>query len=203
MSALPQEVVTEAEYLAAERAAETRSELVNGQVYAMAGASYEHNVLTANTLLALGLSLRGKPCRPLASDQRIKIEATGSFVYADASVVCGPPQFDDSHHDTLLNPTVVLEVLSPSTERYDRGAKFAHYRRLESLKVYLLVAQDQMLVERYVRQGEHWVLTEFTHPGATIELAALGCSLTLGDLYEGVDLTQVTGEAGERRGPRS
>lgn len=189
MSALPSLHVTAADYLEEERRALEKHELVNGQVFAMSGASYRHNQISHNIGRRLGNLLDGRPCRTLGSDLRIKIDATGSYTYADVLVHCGPPLFDDDHHDTLLNPKVIVEVLSPSTEGYDRGAKFAHYRRIDSLEVYLLVAQDRAHVERYVRLEAGWTLSDVTGLDGAVVLDALGISLPMAEIYEGVDLT--------------
>jgi Uma2 family endonuclease len=136
-----QSFASPAEYLALERAAEHRHEYVSGRVYAMTGASREHNVIATNTSRALGNQLSGRPCETYQSDMRVKVSETGMYTYPDVVVACGTPAFEDAYVDTLLNPTVIIEVLSPSTEAYDRGEKFAHYRRLPSLREYLLIAQ--------------------------------------------------------------
>ena len=153
MQGVAQTVVSEDEYLALERKSETKHELINGVIVAMAGASYEHNTTAANLLVALGMRLRGRPCRPLGSDQRIHIPATGLYTYPDVSVVCGKPEFHSKDRDTLLNPRVIIEVLSDSTEAYDRGAKFAHYRGIPSLAEYALAAQDEPMIEFFKNWG--------------------------------------------------
>ncbi len=187
MSALARPRYTVEEYLAGERRAEHRNEFLGGEIFAMAGASFRHNTIVANVVGELRERLRGGPCRPVASDQRVQVRATGLNTYPDVVVVCGEPEFTDDHLDTLLNPTLLVEVLSPSTEAYDRGEKFAHYRRLESLTDYLLVSQDTLRVEHYARQGNHWVLSEADTPEAVIPLTTLGCELPLAGVYERVD----------------
>src|SRR5262245_21149003 len=142
MSLPSKTLYTPAEYLLMERKADYKSEYANGQIIAMAGASVEHNTITANFVRAIGNSFMGRPCRVFSSDMRVKVSATGLYAYPDVAALCGDLQFDDDQRDTLVNPTVLIEVLSPSTEGYDRGDKSAHYRRLESLQEYVLVAHD-------------------------------------------------------------
>ncbi len=193
MPALPQPTLTPEEYLARERVAETKSEYVNGRVYAMAAASREHNRIVLNIGSELRAQLRGRPCEAFVNDLRLKVSPTGLYTYPDVMAICGEPRFEDRQVDTLLNPSLVIEVLSDSTERYDRGEKFAHYRRLESLREYVLVAQDRMQIERYVREGDEWRLTVVGEPNDTLELPSIGCVLRLAEVYERVEF----GEAGE------
>src|ERR1700722_5245267 len=143
--------VTVDEYLARERVSETKHELLNGVVVAMAGASPRHALITSNITVALGNALRSRPCLVLSSDQRVAVEATALCTYPDVTVVCERPRFDTKDAHTLLNPLVIVEVLSDSTEAYDRGAKFAHYRSVPSLAEYVLVAQSERKVEHYRR----------------------------------------------------
>lgn len=184
---------TAAAYLALERASETRSELVNGQILAMTGASRAHNLIAANICREIGNHLKGRPCEAYQSDMRVKVSPTGLYTYPDVVVVCGQPQLEDEHGDTLLNPTLLVEVLSPSSEAYDRGERFAHYRRLESLREYLIVAQDQPRIERYARDGEHWVLTEASGLDAALDLTSIGCRFALADVYDKVPFTPADG----------
>jgi len=150
------------EYLAQERKADFRSEYLRGEVFAMAGASYERTLIKDNLARKAGNQLEAGPCRVLTSDMRVKVAATGLYTYPDIAIVCDEPQFEDAALDTLLNPRALMEVLSDSTEKYDRGAKFGHYRQLPSLQEYILVAQDKPLVERYCRQPDgSWLLTVF------------------------------------------
>ena len=175
---------TPEQYLARERQAAHKSEFFNGRVYAMAGASREHNLICFNLARELGSQLRDRDdCEAYVADMRVKSEATNAYLYPDVTVVCGPPQFEDTGLDTLLNPTVLIEVLSPSTEAGDRGHKFAHYRRIPSLQEYVLVAQDRAQVERHVRQEGGWLLTEFGDLEAVLPLASIGCAVALRDLY--------------------
>jgi len=134
--------LTEAEYLALERSAPFKSEFFDGEMFAMAGGSPMHSLMGANLIGELRSKLKGGPCRPFTSDLRIKIEATGLFTYPDVSVICGPLHFVEGTDDTVVNPTLIVEVLSDSTEAYDRGEKFQHYRQMPSLKEYLLLASD-------------------------------------------------------------
>ena len=190
MATASQPHVTPEAYLVQERRAETKSEYVNGRVYAMTGASREHNLITLNIASELRTRLRGRPCETYMNDMRVKVGPTGLYTYPDVVALCEPPRFEDDHVDTLLNPAVVFEVLSPSTERYDRGERFAHYRQLPSLQEYVLVAQDEPRVEHYARRGAQWVLTEAAAIDGSIELPALGCALALADVYERVEFTR-------------
>lgn len=189
MSAAPEApfALSEADYLAFERANETKHEYLEGHVYAMTGASRTHNLICTNIVAALHSQLRHTPCEIYQSDMRIKAEATGLYTYPDVAVVCGAPQFADDALDTLLNPALLIEVLSPTTERYDRGKKFQHYRQLASLQEYVLVAQEGPRIERFLRQpGSAWVLTDVTGVAASLELTSIGCALALSDVYEKV-----------------
>ncbi len=187
MAAVPQPSWTPSEYLAFERKSAERHEYLDGQLYAMAGASYNHNQIMGNVYGILYTQLRAKPCRVLPSDMRVKISQTGLYTYPDISVVCDEPQFDDAQTDTLLNPILLIEVLSPSTEAYDRGQKFRHYRTLGRLREYLLVSQDAVHIEHYSRQDDqHWLLTDVVGLEATLKLPAIDCILPLTDVYERV-----------------
>jgi Uma2 family endonuclease len=174
---------TPQEYLALERKSETRNEYYNGEIFAMAGASREHNLIVGNLLRDIGNQLEDRPCESYPSDMRVSIEATGLYTYPDVSVVCGEPRFQDREVDTLLNPTVIVEVLSPSTEAYDRGDKFRHYRRIDSLREFVLISQDRMMVERYTRRGNDWVLSDLTDPDQVLKLESIGCQIPLDRIY--------------------
>lgn len=178
------------EYLALERAAEHKSEYVNGEIYAMAGATRAHNLLAGNAFAELRARLRGRPCEVYINDMRVKVSETGPYTYPDVAALCEAPRFEDSRADTLLNPSVIVEVLSESTERYDRGEKFAHYRRLESVREYVLVSQDRMRVELYTRQAANWLPSEFGGPDAEVPLPSLGCAVALRDLYERITFAE-------------
>ena len=185
MSAQPQSFLTAQDYLGWERQQETRHEYFDGQLFAMTGASRAHNVLCLNLGASLHLQLRGKPCELYANGMRVKVSETGMYTYPDLAVACREPRFEDQAVDTLLNPVLIIEVLSDSTERYDRRAKFAHYRSLPSLEDYLLVSQTECRVEHYARQpGNHWLLTEYQDLGDRIELNSLASQLRLSEIYE-------------------
>lgn len=189
MSAVPKTPLTEKEYLAKERRAEFRSEYYRGEMFAMAGARYEHNRVKDNISRLLGNALEKTPCFPLTSDMRVHIPATTLYTYPDVVVVCGKPEFQDHQHDVLLNPHVIIEVLSESTEKYDRGAKFQQYQHLTSLREYILVAQDEARVERYVRQPNNdWLLTNFVGLDAAITVQSVQATIPLRQIYEGVEL---------------
>jgi Uma2 family endonuclease len=185
MSPEVQTYITPEEYLAFERKAENRNEYVNGEIFAMTGANREHSLIVANTSGELGQQLKRKPCEVYAAKMRVKAPAARSYVYPDVVVVCGDPQFEDGYLDTLLNPTLVVEVLSKSTESYNRLAKSAYYRTIESLTDYLLVAQEEYRVEQYVKQADgRWLLSDVRSLENAIELEGIGCSLALRDLYD-------------------
>ncbi|MGH7468460.1 MAG: Uma2 family endonuclease [Longimicrobiales bacterium] len=187
MSTQPNSRITPAEYLDAERRAETKSEYYAGEVFAMAGASQAHNLIVTNLIVALGTQVRGSACRVYPGDMRVKVESTGLYTYPDVAVVCGKADLEDEHFDTLLNPILLIEVLSASTERYDRGNKAEHYRRLATLRELLLITQNEPQVARYRRQGERdWLLTEFRDLDESVELTAIDCMLTLRDIYDGI-----------------
>ena len=187
MSALPERIWTTEDYLAYERDSQQRHEYLSGKIYAMAGASANHNLIVGNAIASLHAQLRKRPCTVYPSDMRLKVSQTGLYTYPDISVVRGEPQFEDDQNDTLLNPVVIIEVLSPSTETYDRGKKFQHYRTLESLREYLLIAQDTYDVEHYVRQeNDQWLLSDINRGDASLILVSIQCTLTLADLYEKV-----------------
>jgi Uma2 family endonuclease len=203
MSMPSRSFVTPEEYLEAERKSVERHEYVNGRVYprhrgaeALAGATREHNRITGNIFAELRAQLRGRPCEAYVTDMRVKVAPTGMYTYPDVVVVCDPPQLEDRNQDTLLNPVVIVEVLSPSTEAYDRGDKFAHYRRLPSLAEYVLVAQDRPHVERFVKRGEAWVLQDVEGLESAVAFDAIGCALPLRDIYERVEFS-----AAESHGP--
>lgn len=175
--------MNEAEYLAFERESEVKHEFIDGHIYAMRGASEAHNLITGSTYAALYTQLRGRPCKVYPSDMKVRMH--GSYAYPDITVVCGEAQFKDDQRDILLNPTLIIEVLSPNTERYDRGLKFQHYRQLESLREYLLIAQDKPHIEHYVRlESGLWQLSDARGLDATLDLTSIGGSLTLAEVYE-------------------
>lgn len=187
MTTVADRLYTREEYLAIERAAETKSEYIDGRIVAMAGATERHIVIAGNVFAELRARFRGGPCRAYANEMRVRIERGNRYAYPDVSAVCGERRFEDGVLDTLLNPTLVVEVLSDSTEAYDRGDKFAGYRALESLREYVLVAQNR--VERYQRQGDVWVYSALDDLSQTLELDSVGCAIPLTEIYEGVDFS--------------
>jgi Uma2 family endonuclease len=183
MSTATKLLYTPPEYLALERKSPTRNEYYRGEIFAMSGASREHNLIGGNINREIGNQILDRPCESYSSDMRVFIDETGLYTYPDVVVVCGQPEFLDREVDTLLNPTVIFEVLSESTEAYDRGVKFGHYRRIPSLKEYVLISQDRMLVERYTRQGDNWVLTDFTRLDQSLRLESIDCTIPLDRIY--------------------
>jgi Uma2 family endonuclease len=186
MATAPTPRLTEEEYLRLERAAETKSEFVDGEMFAMSGGSRAHSALAANWIGELQSKLRGRNCIVFTSDLRIRTRRTGSYVYPDISVVCEEPQTNRNADDILPNPVVVIEVLSPSTEAYDRGKKFGLYREIPSLQDYILVHTDAVHVEHYSRQPGSWLFREFSGIDASVHIASIDCTVALKDVYEGV-----------------
>jgi Uma2 family endonuclease len=183
MSAVPKPDLTPEEYLAIERKAETKHEFYRGEMFAMVGGSRPHNQITVNIGGELRNRLRDGDCIVYSSDQRVKVSAAGLYTYPDVTVQCSHPEFEDEQEDTLLNPLVLFEVLSPSTADYDRGGKFALYRQLPSLQQYVLVSQDRTAVEHYVRETDHWLFSELTGQEAVLPLPSLQCDLPLAEIY--------------------
>lgn len=189
MSLQPQPYITPEEYLAIERQAEYKSEYFNGEMFAMSGASVRHATIVANLMYLLVGQLRGRPCKTYANDLRVRISPTGLYTYPDVIVVCGQEQFADDQKDTLLNPALIIEVLSDSTKDYDRGGKFEHYRSLPSFEEYLLIAQDRCHVEHFIRQPQgRWLLAETNRIEDTLQLSSISCSLALAEIYDKVEL---------------
>ena len=183
---LTQTHYTAEEYLTLERSASYKSEFHDGQIYAMTGANRNHNLVSGNICVELSLQLKKRPCEVYINDMRVKATQARSYHYPDIVVVCDTPQFEDAFVDTLLNPTLLVEVLSPSTEAYDRGGKFSHYRKIATLREYLLVSQDEAIIERYIRQGDVWILTEAVGLEASMPLESIGCVLSLREVYDKV-----------------
>ena len=186
MASDPRPRISPEEYLALERQAETKSEYLDGEIFAMTGASRKHNRLSVNLTVALDSQLRARGCEVYVNEMRVKVSTTGLYTYPDVIVVCGEPQFEDAEVDTLLNPTLIIEVLSKSTENYDRGTKFLHYRALPSLREYILIAQNQIHVEHYLRQNDSWLLTETDRQDDVVELPSVGARLALSEVYDRV-----------------
>lgn len=180
--------VTPEEYLERERKAETRSEYRNGEIVAMSGASFAHTIITMNIASELHQLLKQRQCTVHSADLRLGVRAAMLYTYPDVVVVCGKPEFADRHRDIVLNPTVLIEVLSKSTRDYDRGEKFASYRTIPSLMEYLTVAQDEIYIQHWTRQtGEQWPMEEFRDPNALITLSSIGVELRVADVYEKVE----------------
>ncbi|MGL4420841.1 MAG: Uma2 family endonuclease [Gemmataceae bacterium] len=191
MSAVQKQTYTPEEYLRRERTAAFKSEFLHGEIFAMAGTSYEHVCINENLSGLLWNSLRGSGCRSLSQDLRVKVTPTGLYTYPDLLILCGEPQFEDSQVDTLLNPSVIIEVLSPSTEGYDRGAKFHHYRTITSLKEYVLVSQTEMRLELYTRQNDDsWLIHYSSGADAKVQFRTVPVQFLLAAVYEGVTLSE-------------
>lgn len=188
MSAVPKRKLTAAEYLAIEKTAEFKSEFFNGEMFAMAGASRPHNRLKENVIGELFGRLKGGPCQTFSSDQRVLIDRTGLYTYPDLLIVCGPVETPAGDDDTITNPRVVVEILSPSTERYDRTTKFRHYQQLPSVQEYVLVSQSEPLCERFTRQADgSWALVSFVGLEAVLALNSVPVQVPLADVYAGVE----------------
>jgi Uma2 family endonuclease len=179
--------LTEMEYLAIERAAEIKSEFFDGEMFAMSGGTPQHSLIATNAGRELGNRLKNGQCVVYNTDLRIKVEASGLFTYPDLSVVCGPLKFAKGTDDTVVNPTLIVEVLSASTERYDRGRKFEHYRLIADLKEYLLVSQEEPRIEQFVRQPDgRWLLGEAVGLNSTLELPSLLITISLAEVFSKV-----------------
>lgn len=181
-------VFTPQEYLTLERSTASKSEWLDGEIFAMGGGSPEHNTIQGNLYGELYRQLKGRNCQYFGSDQKVRSPLAGMlglFTYPDATVVCGQPLYHDAEVDVLVNPTVIFEVLSPSTEAYDRGEKRLRYQAMPSLVEYVLVAQQVPLIERWVRAPDGaWVVSRLEGLGATLVLDAIGCTITLADIYD-------------------
>jgi Uma2 family endonuclease len=197
MSAAAKPYLTTQEYLAHERRAEIKSEYYEGEVFAMAGGSKEHRIIAANATGALWPQMSNKPCDIYTSDMRVQVSEAGPYTYPDVTVVCGQARFADAEVDTLLNPTLIVEVLSPTTEAWDRGGKFEGYQQLPALQEYLLLAQDRPRVEQYARQAEgQRLLTVTTGLDGVVSLPSIGCELPLREVYRRISFPE---NAGPRR----
>ena len=195
MSTAEKRRLTAAEYLAIESTSEIRHEFLDGEMFAMSGGSLWHNLIKDNFARAVANRLSGGTCRVVTSDQRLKVNATGLYTYPDVLVFCGPPVMEDGVHHTLTNASLVADVLSNSTEKYDRGIKFSHYRRLDTLQEYLLIAQDRFSVEVFQRQdagsssagSDAWLLSAAAEREAEVRLSSLGITVPLAEIYAGVE----------------
>jgi Uma2 family endonuclease len=191
MSAAPTMKLTPAEYLAIERKAEFKSEFYAGEMFAMAGASRQHSRARINLSGELHGQLKGSSCEIYDQDMRLRVSPTGLYTYPDLAIVCGKAEFEDKELDILLNPRLIIEVLSDSTEKYDRGEKARHYKRIASLQEYVLVSQREALVERMVRQDDgSWKVTEFAGTDATLEFTSIPAKVALAEIYRGVEFPE-------------
>jgi Uma2 family endonuclease len=184
MSAEPEQKWTPEQYLAFERASETKHEYIDGEVVAMVGGSPRHSAIAASTIATIDSQLGDRPCIVYTSDLRIKVPRSQMYAYPDMSVACGDAEFEE---DMLLNPTVLVEVLSPSTERYDRGSKFLHYQKIPSLQDYVLISQDAPRIECYTRHSDgSWHYVHVAGLEGVIALSSIGCTLDLAAVYRKV-----------------
>jgi Uma2 family endonuclease len=206
MAVSAKHIYTPEQYLQVERASDEKSEYVGGEVYAMSGASRAHNLIAGNIYRSLGNQFEGRPCEAYMSDMRVGLVTAKSYFYPDVAAVCGESLFEDTHVDTLMNPSLIIEVLSPTTELFDRSMKFARYLKIGSLHEYVLVAQDQIRVERYARQpdGARWLFEEITDPNGVLRLESVGCEIALSAIYERVhDLAAEGQSVGEEVQPEA
>lgn len=185
MSAVPKTFITPEEYLRRERLATFKSEYFNGEMFAMAGASPVHVRINNNIVVSLGNAFGDGPCYTLSADMRVKIPATGLYTYPDTIVLCEEPVTEDT--DVLLNPKIIFEVLSPTTEHYDRGKKFEHYQSIGSLCEYILVAQDRASVEQYIREDDtYWKMRRYRSVDESLEFASIPARVPLGEIYRAI-----------------
>ena len=188
MSAVPKpKKLTVEEYFAIEATAERKSEFYDGEMFQMAGASKEHNAISRNLTAEFHQRLKDGPCQVFVSDLRVRVSRTGLYTYPDLLIVCDEPEYAPENEDTLTDPKVVVEVLSPSTERYDRTTKFRHYKQLPSVQEYVLVSQDEPLIERFVRQTDgEWAQADFVGLDTSMTLATVPLRVPLTEVYRGV-----------------
>jgi len=188
MSTLSKTHLTPEQYLEIERKAEFKSEYYQGEMFAMSGAREPHVLIAGNVFGELHQQLRRRPCRAYSADMRVRVTPVGLYTYPDVVVVCGEPQFLDENRDTLLNPTMIVEVLSESTKAYGRGEKFELYSSLESVAEYVMISSLRVRAELFTRQPEgRWMLTAKSGLEDSLELQSIGCRLALADLYEKVE----------------
>lgn len=191
MSTAKKPFITQEEYLKIERASEYRHEYYDGEMFAMSGATRAHNVIALNISRRLLEQFEDRECEAYMADMRVKVDRKGLYTYPDVVAACDSPEFEDEEFDTLINPRVIIEVLSKSTEDYDRGTKFEMYRRIPSLQDYVLVAQDRMHVEHFQRQSDgRWILEDFNESEGTVTFESIACRLRVGDIYTKVSFEQ-------------
>ncbi|MDQ6665415.1 MAG: Uma2 family endonuclease [Acidobacteriota bacterium] len=187
MSAKPIPQITPEQYLEAERCAEFKHEYYQGQIFAMSGGTHPHGIIICNFAGEMRQALKKRPCLVSTTDVRVRVSETGLYAYPDILAVCGDPAYADDRQDTVLNPTVIVEVLSKSTEAHDRGFKFAQYWKLDSLKAYILVSQDEARVEVFERRSkEQWILREYAGLDAACRIENLDCKIQLSEIYDKV-----------------
>lgn len=175
------------EYLEQERKATEKHEYYQGEVFAMSGTSLEHVIISRNVMIELGNKLKGRSCQPFGSDLRMHIPPNTLYTYPDLSIICGKPELTDEHFDTATNPTVLIEILSPSTRNYDMGIKFKLYRDIPTLKEYILVDSENVYVEKHTRQADNsWLLSEIKNAGDILKIESIQVTLALSDIYEGI-----------------
>lgn len=173
------------DYLELERNAEFKSEYLEGQIFAMSGGSPEHSAITVNITRELSLQLKGRPCQAFSNDLKVRTSYTGLYAYPNLTVVCSEPIYHDEKRDIITNPVVIIEVLSPSTEAFDRGRKFAHYQNILSLLDYILIAQDQPWIDHYARQpNNRWLLTPVVGLESSLWIPSIECDLRLAEVYD-------------------
>jgi Uma2 family endonuclease len=190
MSSYPKTFHTPEEYLKRERVSKVKHEYIDGQIVAMTGASRKHNLIVTNLVGELRPQLKGRSCELYANDMRVRVPSTGLYTYPDVVIVCGNPQFEDNYFDTLINPVLIIEVLSDSTESYDRGRKFIDYRSVQSLMEYILIAQSEYRIEHFLRQpDDRWLLSEARFLESKIELPTIQCFLSLREVYDKVSIS--------------
>ena len=186
MASEPRPRLSIPEYLALERESETRYEYLDGEIFVMACPSFFHGIIAGNVFGHIWTQCRGRACQVQQESRRVRTPS-GLLTYPDVVAFCGEPKFDDTEFDTLLNPALIVEVLSPSTQDYDRGTKFAHYRSIPSFTEFVLIAQDRVHVEHFRHQGnDGWLLIDLDDLSQTLELPSIGCRLTLAEIYERV-----------------
>ena len=187
-----EKIYTDEEYLAFEREAEEKHELIDGEIVAMAGATRRHNLISTNTTIALGVQLRGRNCEAYANDMRVRMRKS-RYSYPDVVIVCGEPNFADDEFDVLLNPTVVVEVLSKSTRFRDKTEKLETFQKMESIQEVLLIEQDLLRVEHYIKQTPmQWLLRIYEDASDTIALESINCQISLGEIYDRIEFEEVS-----------
>jgi len=202
VSTHPKTRITPKEYLELERKAEIKSEYLDGEMFAMSGVTLEHSSIVVNLITELNNQFIDRPCQVHGPDLRVKVSPTGLYTYPDLVAFCEKPLFEDEHFDTLLNPQVIIEVLSNSTEAYDRGKKFAHYRTVRSLQEYVLVSQTECRIERFARRDDGvWDYTECTDPNGSVELTSVACRLFLQRVYRNVDFERAVAQQADNSRP--